>query len=242
MKINFLTYRYHLNKESAGVPQPIVKTIPDWYKKADKFVINSDTNKPAVDPYTGGKVPNWKSCPAVFDVMGSGYCLRTPCELEFFYNIKGNISVRAESEMYEDFCMPREPMDQFKVPMGYDESHFAWWMDWGVQVPEGYSVLFTQPMNRFELPFISTSGIIDCDKVSVPGTVPFFLFKGWTGTIPAGTPYLQLIPFKRDNWQSEIYEQSYDKIFDDFRLVHEKYRVADGGAYKNDVKEKRVYE
>lgn len=225
-----------------GVPKPIVKTIPSWYRKSDKYLINKENGTPWEDPYIGGRIPNWKSCPAVFDVMGSGYCLRTPCELEFYYDVNGKISVRPEDNTFLDFCTSRDPMDDFKTPMGYDNNHFAWWMDWGVQVPEGYSVLFTNPMNRFELPFISTSGIIDCDKISVPGTVPFFLFKGWTGVLPAGTPYLQLIPFKRDDWESEINIKTEKEIYEDFMYVNNKYRVPDGGVYKNEVWTKRKYD
>lgn len=242
MEIKFLTYREHLDENSVGVPSPMVKTIPDWYKSASKFLVDKTTDNLIIDPSTGGKVPNWKSCPSVFDVMGSGYALKTPCELHFYYNIEGRISVKAEHEAFDDFCTPRDPMDEFMVPMGYDENHFAWWIDWGVEVPEGYSVLFTHPMNRFELPFFSTSGIIDCDKLSVPGTLPFFMFKGWTGVIPAGTPYIQIIPFKRDNWESEIEVQTYDKMYNDFSEVTNKYRVPNGGVYKREVWSKRTYE
>lgn len=95
-------------------------------------------------------------------------------------------------------------MPQFIHPQGYYQEHFAWYPDWAVELPEGYSALYTHPLNRFDLPFFMTIGIIDNDKVNLPGTMPFFIAKGFEGTIPAGTPYAQIIPFKREDWKSEI--------------------------------------
>jgi hypothetical protein len=238
--ISFVSNRYHLTKESHSCPKSIVKTIPDWYKKADIYAINPQTQEPWINPQDGGKIPTWKSCPAIFDVMTTGYVLTTPCDLEF-YNGENRIMVKINDLNCKDFVDTRNALPQFVHPMGYDENHFAWWIDWGVCVPEGYSVLYTHPMNRFDLPFISTSGIVDNDKVHLAGTLPFFVFKGWTGIIPAGTPYSQLIPFKRENWQSNVSIEDPTKIYDKNIKNSTKYRVKNGGVYKNEIWEKRSY-
>jgi hypothetical protein len=241
-KIKFLANRPWLNLGSKSRPIPVVKTIPEWFRKADRFAINPMTNEPWVSPQDGGKIPTWKACPAIFDIMSTGYVMVTPCDIEFYLDQNGKIAVKVADPMYQDFCTPRGPMHQFQHPEGYYLDHFAWWTDWGVKVPDGYSVLYTQPLNRYELPFLSTSGIIDNDKVNLSGTMPFFLVKGFTGVIPAGTPYVQLIPFKREDWVSD-YE------FDDPRSMYEKnmknsekYRIPNGGVYKNTVWSKRKYE
>jgi hypothetical protein len=57
-------------------------------------------------------------------------------------------------------------------------------------------------LNRFDLPFTTTSGIMDSDSYSTSGNLPFFIKKGFTGVIPAGTPIAQLIPIKRTSWTS----------------------------------------
>ena len=70
--------------------------------------------------------------------------------------------------------------------------------------------------------------------------MPFFIIKGFTGILPAGTPYAQILPFKRENWSSEV----------DVGLTQEammfknqensaKYRKPDGGVYQKDVWERR---
>ncbi len=87
---------------------------------------------------------------------------------------------------------------------GFDPLFFAWKSHWGVKTPKGYSAIFTHPINRFDLPFITTTGIMDTDKWGIWGNQPFSLKSGWEGVIPAGTPIIQIIPFKRENWKSEI--------------------------------------
>jgi hypothetical protein len=239
-KIHFISNRYHLTKESPSCPKPIGRTLPTWYKEASVYVMNKMTNEPWLNPEDGQKIPSWKACAPLLDAMSSGYALRTPCDIEFFEN-NGRISAKALDKNSQDFISERAEMADFATPMGYDKHHFAWWVDWGVIVPTGYSALYTQPMNRFELPFFNTTGIIDNDKVNLLGQVPFFVFKGWTGTLPAGTPYLQLFPFKRENWESEIVIENPHKIYDKNIQNSQKYRVAGGGVYKNNVWEKRSY-
>jgi hypothetical protein len=241
-KIEFIKNRPWLDKNSPSAPSPTIKTIPDWYRKADRFAINPNTNEPWVDPRDGGKVPTWKACPAIFDIMGTGYVYRTPCDIEVL-EVNGKIKIKVLNQQMQDFVAERPAMPQFVPPQGYHEDHFAWWSDWAVKVPDGYSVLYTQPFNRFELPFLTTSGIIDNDKVNLPGTMPFFIVKGYTGVIPAGTPYAQMLPFKRENWSSELDTAiSYEKMRDNNNKNSDKYRVPNGGVYQKEVWTRRTYE
>ncbi len=242
-KIKFVKNRPWLNEESPSAPSPIIKTLPNWYRKADRFATNPATGKPWEMPDGSGKIPTWKACPAVFDIMGSGYVYKTPCDIEVFIDSMGMVQIKIEDERSKDFIQERSPMPQFKHPHGYHDKHFAWWADWAVELPDGYSALYTQPFNRFELPFLTTSGIIDNDKVKLPGTMPFFIIKGFTGTIPAGTPYAQILPFKREHWESEVdLNVSPQEMMEKNRLNSEKYRQPDGGIYIKEVWERRKYE
>jgi hypothetical protein len=240
--INFIRNRPWLTEESDSVPKPTIQTIPDWYRKADRFAVKPDTGEYWQDPMVGGKIPTWKACPAIFDIMGTGYVYRTPCDIEF-YEENDIIKVKILDDKNRDFVQVRPPMPQFISPMGYHEFHFAWWSDWAVKVPEGYSVLYTQPFNRFELPFLTTSGIIDNDQVNLPGTMPFFVVKGFTGILPAGTPYAQMLPFKREDWHSEVdADISHMKMSMNNQANSMKYRVPDGGVYQKQVWTRRIYE
>lgn len=239
-KIKFIANRSWLSEESQSRPVPTIKALPDWYKDADRFSMMPN-GEPWIGP-DGGKIVTWKACPAIYDVMGTGYVYRTPCDIEFFKTESGIVSARVLDDQYADFLHHRAPMAQFMHPLGYQKTHFAWWADWAVELPKGYSAIYSHPFNRFDLPFYTTGGIIDNDKVTLPGTMPFFIIDGWTGILPAGTPYAQIIPFKREDWTSQIVLESQEKLFEKNRDNSFKYRVPGGGIYQKEVWERRKYE
>jgi hypothetical protein len=73
-----------------------------------------------------------------------------------------------------------------------------------MKTPRGWSILVVQPLNRFDLPWTITSGIMDTDQYSTSGNIPFFIREDFDGIIAEGTPIAQVIPFKRQDWKSEI--------------------------------------
>ena len=73
-KISFIANKIWLSKESKSAPTPIIRTIPEWFRKADRFAKLPPDNSFYIGE-DGGKVPTWKACPAIFDIMGSGYSL-----------------------------------------------------------------------------------------------------------------------------------------------------------------------
>ena len=238
--IDFISNRPWLTKDSKSKPVPISRSMPQWYKEADRFA-----KKPNGEYWIGpdkGKIPTWKACPAILDILTTGYSLVTPCDIEFFLDGAGQIDVKIEDAMYKDFATRRTPMPQFRHPEGYYNYHFAWMPDWAVKVPDGYSVLYVAPFNRYDLPIMTVSGIIDNDKVNLPGSFPFFVQKGWTGVLPAGTPYAQLLPFLREDWKSEITIPTGQEMMNHNRENSNKYRVPDGGVYQKEVWTKRSYE
>jgi len=238
-KIKFVANKNWLSEKSFSAPQPSAKNIPDWYISADRFAKTTDGNH-HVDQ-DGGKVLTWKACPAIYDVLTSGYVYKTPCDIEFFLDTDGNILAKALDSRHSDFIQIRSSMPQFHSPMGYHKNHFAWSPDWAVDVPKGYSVLYSQPYNRYDLPFLTTNGIVDNDKVNLPGTMPFFISKDWLGILPAGTPYAQMMPFKREDWESEHILQSAASVIIKNIENSAKYRIPNGGVYLNNVWEKRNY-
>ncbi|MGY4450794.1 hypothetical protein ACVWZR_005454 [Bradyrhizobium sp. i1.3.1] len=73
---------------------------------------------------------------------------------------------------------------------------------WTIEAPEGYSLFFTHPVNRFDLPFITLSGLVDCDRyrdswIHFPA---HWHNTGFRGVLPKGTPIAQCIPVKREDW------------------------------------------
>ena len=251
--IVFRAVKSWLTKDDYSNPEPSKNVIPKWYKEADRFAknpINGEYYKAtkAVCPFPKegtkddyGMIPTWKACPAILDGFITGYVLKTPCDLKFYKNKNGKIDIEVADKRYLDFCTKRPPMDQFEHPQGYYREHFAWMPDWAIKLPEGYSCLYMTPMNRFDLPILNTTGIVDNDMVNLPGSFPFFIIDGWEGTIPAGTPYMQILPFKRENWSSEKEFLSTRDIVTEYSNNAKMYRVPDGGVYKDKVWSRREY-
>lgn len=242
IKVRFIANRHWLTDDSVSKPAPAIKTIPEWYRKALRFVPDAATGKPLEMPNGAGKIPTFKACPALFDVMGTGYVYRTPCDIEFMEDNDGVVHARVLDPQCSNFLIEREPLPQFVTPAGYHHKHFAWWPDWAIELPPGYSALYVHPLNRFELPFLTTSGIIDNDRLHMPGTMPFFFLKGMSGILPAGTPYSQIIPFRRENCESE-FDVSITEAEqgERYRRNAEFFRKPDGGIYWKQVWDRRTY-
>jgi hypothetical protein len=240
-EIKFISNRFWQSDRTNTKPSSASKTMPEWYTKAERFITNPDTGEYYQDQ-DGGKISSWKACMPFMDAMMTGYFMYTPCDIEFYLDEQGDIRHKINDNKNESFCNERTPMLGFYQPDGYYLNHFAWFIDWGTILPSGYSALYTTPFNRFDLPFINTSGVIDNDVVNLNGNLPFFLREGWTGVIPKGTPFVQIFPFKRENWKSSI-------VIEDPMVIPQKnidnaakYRIPDGGVYKNVDWHRRSYE
>jgi hypothetical protein len=133
-------------------------------------------------------------------------------------------------------------MAEFVSPEGYHEDHFHWWPNWGIELPKGYSLLVLSPINRYDLPFLTVGGIIDSDEYILPGLTPFFIKKGFIGKIPAGTPFVQVIPFKREDWNSEIKFYNQGEMIKRHKRNTAMYRVRKGGIYKRFTWKPKKYE
>lgn len=237
-KIIFHSNKTYNDKDGKNAPSPSAKHLPKWWHDADVYVKDAAGN-PLANWNGEGRMPGFKACPAILDTFTTGYMLLTPCDIEF-YEKNGRIKARVPLE-FDDFVGERPPMDGFTSPHGYEKNHFHWYANWAPELPEGYSCLYVQPINHFELPWITVGGIIDSDKVKNSGLIPFFLKTGFTGVVPAGTPYLQLVPFKREDWESETVFHTSVEIMRNHKAVADTFRTAEGGVYKKKFWSRRKY-
>ena len=184
------------NLQNFGRPVPIKSIIPQWYKDAESTFVDRNS-------LLGEETAGLKKCMPFMDTMISGYALVIPVDLYVTKDEDGNprftwngpddlVKFIGERDGQLGATMPR--------PAGHYPNHLAFSGIWGWKTPRGWSTLVTHPLNRHDLPFTITSGIVDSDKFNTPGNVPFFLKEGFEGVIPEGTPYAQLIPVKRSSW------------------------------------------
>jgi hypothetical protein len=79
---------------------------------------------------------------------------------------------------------------------------------WVIKTPPGYSCLFVPLLNNADDRFEIISGIVDTDKWNLEVNFPFVIngdkYETLTTTIKRGTPFVQVIPFKRDSWKMKL--------------------------------------
>ena len=73
---------------------------------------------------------------------------------------------------------------------------------WTIETPPGYSLLVTHPVNRYDLPFTTLTGLVDTDlyKDDFINFPAHWRDSGFQGTLPRGTPVAQCLPVKRELW------------------------------------------
>jgi hypothetical protein len=240
-KITFVSHQLYNNENKALPPKPGKKQVPKWFVSANKYW-KEEGKEEVLRHQWGAEILGFKSCPALLDMFLNGYYLTTPCDILFYKDPQSNTLMAKTEPGYESFIGSREPMNGFAVPYGYEEHHFHWYPNWGVRLEKGYSAIFISPINRYDLPFISTAGIIDSDMLEIPGLVPFFLREGFSGVLPAGTPYVQIIPFKRENWKMDLEYPEEQKMKEIKDTASNILRTSENGQYKKHLWKKKVYE
>ena len=174
---------------------PAKNGVPEWYKKTSKW--KND------EILTVGKGFNVtvKHCMPFLDSLITGYLIVLPNDIY----VKNNNGLPMITWNQSEFPPKNreEPSIPQSVPIGHFPIEFLWEFGVANSVPKGYSILVTHPLNRYDLPFTTLSGIVDGGLVMTPtGKIPFFIKKGFEGIIPQGTPIAQIIPFLQENWTS----------------------------------------
>lgn len=173
-------------------PKPARAYIPNWYKDTPAFKDGRQTEKTI------------KTCPPFADAFGIGYIQETWQDIEIESG-----DIKTKSSIFDK----RGKVDNsFLIPNDYTDMEFVWHPGWTPELPEGYSALITHPINRVDLPFYTLGGVVEHDTYTqaMPGSnLPFLIKRDFYGIIPKGTPMYQIIPFKRDDWES--LQNEYDK-------------------------------
>ena len=195
-KIKFFTLTQDV-QDRVDAPKPAVEMVPKWFTSLPKFV----GGKMRVGD-DGSVNTGVKGCTSFMDTLTSGYIVTLHCDI-LVEIIDGNQRLSWSSTERPLTARAKEVADHLPTPAGYGQFLQAWELKYAFKVPEGYSVLVTQPFNRYDLPTLATTGIIDADDWIGPGGIPFALKEDYSGIIKAGTPIIQLFPFKRDDWESE---------------------------------------
>lgn len=241
-RIRFVAKDTH-SEHTIPPPIPAKQFIPEWYKRGEMY-LDSSTLK-VTDKSNPNHTAGMKACIPFLDVMVSGYMLHTWADIEITKNDSDNIEFRHirkneyndEIEEYQESSYPLIDLRTGDIghtiprPHGHAHHSLVWPSPWGFRLPKNWSLLVTHPFNRYELPFTTLSAIMDADEWWTGGNVPFFIKEGWTGIIPKGTPFAQLMPIKRESWISHISPWSKKRS----RQIGERARNVTMGFYKKNI-------
>jgi hypothetical protein len=199
---------YPFSKESSAIspePTPASKNIPEWYKKQPAYGVPEEEQV-----RLGGSASTVKRCMPIFDTINSGYIIYMPCDV--FVDATNPEKLqwslpKMAGQIKRDLVASHSPEQVSHYPLETDKYHkeiFRIIPFWAVGTEKGYSCLFTQPFHGDPVPFRTFSGIVDTDNFIADGHYSLQIEKGFKGIIERGTPLVQVIPFKRDNFQMEI--------------------------------------
>ena len=178
-------------------PKPASEYIPEWYKEAKSYTNPEGKKKPNVN---GTPASTVKRCMPLWDMMTAGYIMETPYDIYVGQTPEGPYFQYLGQE-----AIAFQIMEQFQNhPYSRDINYAARiTIPWSIKTPSGWSIMVIEPQHREPGPIECASGIVDTDTCSIPFNMFFKLRdQNFEGMIPAGTPFLQIIPFKRSSWKS----------------------------------------
>jgi len=191
-------------------PTPAARALPDWFR-----AMPSDVAAPSLG---GEAVRTFKHCPPMIDAMSAGIIMPLVTDLVIADN---QVSWDWDPPILDDARISRAPVG-LHVPEQTTGAPFKTASNavikflnfWTLEAPKGWSLLFTHPINREDLPFRTLTGLVDCDLFT-DGYVHFpaiWTDADFSGVLPRGTPVAQVIPVPRDAPTLEIGQMSPDQI------------------------------
>ena len=229
------TIEFVCRRENYGaIPEPIPanRVMPDWYRDLDQYI---DGGNERVHPGDS----TVKRCAPFMEAMTAGWIIPLAAEVQFTAK-DGVVNYQWD---FEEEMVSAHSMEQVGGEMfpNHEWPVLKWHNHWAIKVPDGYSLLVTQPFNRIEPRFQCFSGIVDADQYFNFINAPFMWTGGeYEGIIENGTPIVQVIPFKRGSFitdglarpmtEDETYEQiqtqrrlsSNESAYREERWVHKK--------------------
>jgi len=190
-------------------PIPAVLGLPDWFKALPQKSFNASMGEEGLTV---------KKCPPFIDAMTYGFLMPLACNLkvengEFTWDRDvpgGGFTALSRSPI--DF---HDPAQVVGSPF-HDEDRFIIKFNnfWTITAPPGYSLLFTHPVNRADLPFTTLTGLVDSDLYT-DNLVNFpahWHDPAFNGVLPKGMPVAQCMPVKREEWRLKIETLTHEAV------------------------------
>ena len=235
--IEFQASRDFIENNKDNFPIATKLNIPKWYKELKHTPKNMTI----------------KGCMPFLDTLTTGYLLKLPQDIYLEHNVEvdgekvsqsmpaimqtGLVTKHAHNINlnYQPLMNNSHPQDQIgECPYGKKNKNFPIMKihnPWCIKTPPGYSSLFLPPLNNEDDRFSIIPGIVDTDTFNNEINFPFVIngdkYPELKTTLQRGTPYVQVIPFKREKWKMKIVEKkegSNDRNFFYFKFIKDNYK------------------
>jgi len=216
---------YFAQKED--YPTPIKLNIPEWYKKLEHSLENITI----------------KGCMPFLDTLTSGYLLKMPQDFNIKHNVEND---KGEKDSFQTFALhghsdllhvkrinlnSRIDVHSIKQVKGspfigknQNLPFYKILNPWKIKTPKGYSCLFVSPLNNSDDRFSIIPGIVDTDtfpnEINFPIIINGDKYPILETIIKKGTPYVQIIPFKRDSWKMVVKSRKQKEIQNSMIFYH----------------------
>jgi hypothetical protein len=195
-----LTLTFRCPKELEGLlppPIPASQGLPGWLKTMPAQAFSA---------MAGGQDDTAKRCPPFVDAMTCGFLIPLICDVTVE---NGEFTWDAELPPGGAVGFARSPIGLHDVSQvsgtplfEADRFMIKFHNLWTIEAPDGYALMFTHPVNRFDLPFTTLTGMVDCDRyhdawINFPA---HWHDTKFSGVLPKGTPVAQCFPVRREAW------------------------------------------
>lgn len=172
-------------------PVPASSLLPEWYKNQSGY---DDFGNPTI-----------KRCLPIFDAMSFGYFLVSQSDIVVDSTNPGGLVIASDNDFNGELFNQHDlnQYDKYPIPSGYHNHVLRIHPMWSVETPKGYSALFINPVNNGSKNINAITGLIDTDNFISDGHLSFFVKENTVFKIKKGTPIIQVMPIKRENWESK---------------------------------------
>jgi len=243
-KIKFKANKKYVDTHKNYLPIPAKLNIPKWFKN-----LEHTKEKKTI-----------KGCIPFLDSLTAGYILKMPVDYHLVHNVEidGEKKTGMQSPLNRYVNTPIHK--EINLNYGQPEFHNTSQLGespmveknkklavhkilnpWLIETPPGYSTLFVPPLNNTDDRFSIIPAIVDTDTFQGEINFPFIVngdkYEKLESTIELGTPYVQVIPFRREAWKMEVVTQSEDKR-EMANLFYEKFMIHN---YKKQIWNKKTW-
>ena len=212
-------------------PFPAIKKLPEWWRQIPPY--STPDNKLRLDP---GPTVTVKKCSPTLDALGAGYIVPLWADLLVSQNNGIPYVQWSTTEPVLDYW-PGSQVSTYEIPEEFSPSVFKYLHGWIIKTPPGWSSFITHPIGYQNLPFRAISGVVDTDTLETNINTPILIKKEFEGIIEKGTPIFQIIPFKREKWESEFILQKPNEHF----FNGERLRTKIISSYERTVRSNKFY-